>query len=82
MPVPRCGSAGSATGQVVRPIESEALRRVNANTIERVSKDRGKVVETATFALSPDGKVLTVKSDGTGQGVEFHNVQVFERIEE
>jgi hypothetical protein len=40
------------------------------------------VVETATFTLSADGKVLTIKNDGTGQGVEYHNVQVFDRVEE
>jgi hypothetical protein len=40
------------------------------------------VVETSTYTLSPDGLQLTMKSDGTGQGVEYHNVQVFERVEE
>jgi hypothetical protein len=59
-----------------------SLRQVNPTTIERIGKDRGKVVETATFTLSPDGKVLTIKSDGTGQGVEYHDVQVFDRVEE
>ena len=59
-----------------------SFRQMNANTLERTAKDRGKVVETATFTLSPDGKELTVKSDGTGQGVQYHDKQVFERVEE
>ena len=63
-------------------MDAVSLRQVNPTTIERIAKDRGKVVETATFTLSADGKVLTFKNDGTGQGVEYHNVQVFDRVEE
>lgn len=63
-------------------MDTVSLRRVTPTTIERIGKDRGKVVETATFTLSADGKMLTIKSDGTGQGVEYHDVQVFDRIEE
>jgi hypothetical protein len=63
-------------------MDTVSLRQVNPTTIERVAKDRGQVVEKATFTLSPDGKVLTMKNDGTGQGVEYHNVQVFDRVEE
>jgi len=63
-------------------MDSVSFKRIDANTLQRTAKDRGKVVETATFTLSPDGRQLTMKSDGTGQGVEYHNVQVFERVEE
>jgi hypothetical protein len=63
-------------------MDTVVLRRVNASTIERTARDRGKIVETATFTLSADGAELTVKADGTGQGVEYHNVQVFERVAE
>ncbi len=63
-------------------MDTVALRQVNPTTIERVAKDRGKVVEKATFTLSAGGAVLTIKNDGTGQGVEYHNVQVFDRVEE
>jgi len=59
-----------------------AFERIDERTLRRVAKDRGKVVETDTLTLSPDGQELTMKSDGTGQGVEFHNVQVFERVED
>ena len=63
-------------------MDAVSLRKIDANTWERIAKDRGKVVETATFKLSADGQELTVKTDGTGQGVEYHNVQVFERVRE
>jgi hypothetical protein len=63
-------------------MDAVSLRQVNPTTIERIAKDRGKVVETATFSLSADGKVLTIKNDGTGQGVQYHDVQVFDRVEE
>jgi hypothetical protein len=63
-------------------MDTISLRQLNPTTIERIGKDRGKVVEKATFTLSNDGKVLTVKNDGTGQGVEYHNAQVFDRAEE
>jgi hypothetical protein len=63
-------------------MDTVGLRQVNSTTIERVAKDRGKVIEKATFTLSADGKELTIKNDGTGQGVEYHNVQVFDRVEE
>jgi hypothetical protein len=63
-------------------MDTVTFRQVNPTTLERTGKDRGKVVETATFTLSTDGKVLTIKSDGSGQGVEYHDVQVFDRVEE
>jgi hypothetical protein len=63
-------------------MDSVSFRRVDANTLERTSKDHGKVVETSTFTVSRDGKELTIKSDGTGQGVEYHNLQVFDRAQE
>jgi hypothetical protein len=63
-------------------MDAVSFRRIDANTWERISKDRGKVVDTSTLTLSPDGKELTMKSDGKGQGVEYHNVQVFERTQE
>jgi hypothetical protein len=59
-----------------------SLRQVDARTLERTAKDRGKVVETATFRLSADGQEITVTSEGTGQGVKYRNVQVFERVQE
>jgi hypothetical protein len=55
------------------------LRQVDASTYERIGKDRGDIVETSTYRISPDGQQLTATVDGRSQGVESHNVQVFER---
>jgi len=63
-------------------MDSVSFRRIDANTIERIAKDRGKVIQTATYKLSPGGLELTVKSDGTGQGVEYHNVEVYDRVQQ
>ncbi len=63
-------------------MDAVAFKRVDANTWERTAKDRGKVVEKTTYTLAAGGQELTVKSDGMGQGVEYHNVQVFERVTE
>jgi hypothetical protein len=63
-------------------IETFSLRRVDANTIERTGKIKGQVVETATWTLSPDGKVMTVSASGTMEGASYKNLQVFERIGE
>ena len=63
-------------------MDTMSFKRIDARTLERSGRDRGKVVENATLTLSPDGKELTLKNDGTGQGVEYHNVEVFERVEE
>jgi hypothetical protein len=55
------------------------LRQIDATTYERLGKDRGDVVETSTYKVSADGRQLTATVDGRSQGVEYHNVQIFER---
>jgi hypothetical protein len=56
-----------------------ALRQIDATTYERLGKDRGQVVETSRYKVSQDGRELTVTVDGISQGVEYHNIQIFER---
>lgn len=63
-------------------MDSVSFHRVDANTLVRTAKDHGQVVDTTTFTLSSDAKQLTLKSDGKGQGVEYHNLQVFDRAQE
>jgi hypothetical protein len=58
-----------------------ALRQLDVSTYERVGKDRGEIVETSTYKLSANGRELTVTVDGRSQGIEYHNVQVFERTQ-
>ncbi len=56
------------------------LKQLDAHTYQRVGTDRGEVVETSVYRLSPNGRELTVTVDGKSQGVDYHNVQVFERV--
>jgi hypothetical protein len=60
-------------------LDSVALKRIDANTIERTGKIGSQVAETATWKLSDNGRVLTVTSKGNTEGVEYTSVQVFER---
>jgi len=55
------------------------MKRVDAHTLERVGKVKGNVVETETYTVSPDGKMLSVKQQGENNGVPFMTAQVFER---
>jgi glyoxylase-like metal-dependent hydrolase (beta-lactamase superfamily II) len=59
---------------------SVALKRVDANTIERTldGEDVGK--ETSTWTLAPDKKTLTVVAKGTdATGVAYTSTQVYEK---
>jgi hypothetical protein len=60
-------------------IETYSFKQIDASTFERVGKIKGQVVETATYKLSADGKVLTVASKGKIEGESWDNVQVFDR---
>jgi hypothetical protein len=64
----------------ISQIDTYSMKRVDANTIERTGKIRGKTVETATFQVSPDGKVLRVTVKGSIQGDDYSNTQVYARI--
>ena len=65
-------------------IETYALKRVDATTVERVGKIKGQAVETATWKLSPDGRTMTVSTQGRieSEKAEYKNVQVFERTDQ
>ena len=45
-----------------------AFKAVNANTWERTAKLRNEVAETATWSVSADGKMLTIKREGVDAG--------------
>ena len=60
-------------------LDTVSLKKIDANTVERIGKIRGAAVETATMKLSPDGKVLTVTTKGTAAGMPYSSIQVFER---
>jgi hypothetical protein len=61
-------------------LDTVALKRVDARTVERTGKVHGQPVETRTRTISPDGKTLTIKTDGTNNGVRYNSLQVFERV--
>jgi len=55
------------------------MKRVDGRTLERIGKVRGTVVETETYTVSPDGRMLSVKQEGENNGVPFITAQIFER---
>ena len=56
------------------------VRRIDARTLEVVSKKGGKVTITQRNTLSADGKTRTVTTTGTDSlGQKVNNVAVFER---
>ena len=56
-----------------------AVKRLDAHSVERIGKAKGQVVETETYTVSPDGRMLTVKQEGENNGVQFKTSQVFQR---
>jgi hypothetical protein len=57
-----------------------ARSRINATTIQTVSKKAGKVTTTTTHVISSDGKTRTITTKGTNaQGQTVNNVGVYEK---
>jgi len=60
--------------------DSVSARRIDPNTTELTRKKAGKVVQTATRAVSSDGKTMTVTATGTDEkGRKIHTVSVFDK---
>ncbi len=49
------------------------------NKLERVAKNRGMQVETATYTVAPNGKTMTVVTKGDNYGVMYGSTQIFEK---
>ena len=61
-------------------IDMVARTRIDASTVQTVSKKAGKVTTTQTSAVSSDGKTRTVTSKGVNaSGQQVNNVAVYER---
>lgn len=60
-------------------MDTVALKRIDANTVERTGKIGGKVSETATMTVSNAGKTLTITTKGSFSGVDYTSTQVFDR---
>lgn len=57
-----------------------SFKRSNPTTIVRTASISGKLSETQTWALSADGKVLTITSEGTdAQGTPIKSKQHYDR---
>jgi hypothetical protein len=57
-----------------------ALKRTDARTTVRTDKKDGKVVQTLTRVVGPDGKTMTVTVKGTNaKGQPVSNVVVFDK---
>jgi hypothetical protein len=61
------------------PVGTVSFKRIDANTVVRTGKYQGQVIETVTYAVSADGKTLTVTQMGMQNGAEVTSVQVFTR---
>ena len=60
--------------------DTTSAKRIDANTTELTRKKAGKVVQTATRAISSDGKTMTITTTGTDEkGRKIRNVGVFEK---
>jgi hypothetical protein len=60
--------------------DTVARTRVNANTVETISKKAGKIVATQRSTVSADGKTRTVTTKGVNAaGQTLNNIAVYER---
>ena len=60
-------------------LDTVALRRVDANTVERTGKVKGQVAENVTMKISGGGKILTITTKGSIDGVDYSSTQVYEK---
>ena len=60
-------------------LDSVALKRVDANTVERTGKVKGQVAENVTMKISGGGKILTMTTKGSIDGVDYSSTQVYEK---
>ena len=57
-----------------------AIKRIDANTVEATLKKGGKVVSTATRAVSKDGKTLTISVESKdAKGAPVKSVSVWDK---
>ena len=60
--------------------DAVSLKRIDSNTVEATNKKGGKVMTTARWVFSTDGKTRTATTKGTNaQGQAVNTVAVFDR---
>jgi hypothetical protein len=69
------GSDAPVTGAAFGTVSFTRMGR----TMIRKAKRLGMEVETATYTLSADGKILTIVTKGDNYGVMYSSTQVFEK---
>jgi len=61
-------------------VDTAYLKRIDANTMERINKKAGKPTTTMKYVVSKDGKTKTVTITGTtAKGEPVNTVLVFEK---
>ena len=60
-------------------LDTVALKKIDANTVERSGKIKSAVVETMTLKLSNGGKTLTMTTKGSIDGDDYSSTQIFDR---
>jgi hypothetical protein len=61
-------------------LDTVALKRVDATTIERTGKIKGMPTETATMKLSNRNRTMTITTKGTNDaGAEYARTEVFNK---
>ena len=61
--VPAIGSFDWATRRWLLTV---SIKRLDARSLERIGKVKAQVVETETYTVSPNGRMMTVKQEGEG----------------
>lgn len=74
------GKGYPTVGAIPNGADSISTTRVAPRTLQATFKRAGKPVETTTFAVSKDGKVLTITAKGsTPDGQSFNNLTVWDK---
>jgi alpha-1,2-mannosyltransferase len=61
-------------------LETVSFTRIDRNRVERRGKIDAQTVETQTRVVSPDGKTLTITTEGSREGRQYTSRQVFNRV--
>jgi hypothetical protein len=60
--------------------DTTAWKRISADKYEVIRKKAGKIVLTSTNVVSPDGKTMTITTNGVNaDGQSIHDVRVFDK---
>jgi hypothetical protein len=64
----------------VPDFDASSYKAVNESTVEMTRTKAGKVIQTQTRVMSPDGKTLTFTATGTNaKGEQINNIAVYDK---